>query len=106
MSGLEPAREFWNGIYSKDCNRYYCILVILILSNVVSNISEIYLTYFYIQNVDIAAIQESVRWTSLVVQWLRLGASIAGGMDSIPGWGTKIPHSTWCSQKKKESVHR
>ena len=81
-------------------------MVILILSNIVSNISEIYLTYFYIQNVDIAAIQESVRWTSLVVQWLRLGASIAGGMDSIPGWGTKIPHSTWCSQKKKESVHR
>ena len=61
MSGLEPTREFWNGIYSKDSNSCYCIRIILILSNVVSNISEIYLTYFYIQNVDIAAIQESVR---------------------------------------------
>ena len=67
MSGLEPAREFWNEIYSKDSNSCYCIRIILILSNVVSNISEIYLTYFYIQNVDIAAIQESVRWTSLAV---------------------------------------
>ena len=25
--------------------------------------------------------------------------SNAGGMDSIPGWGTKIPHALWCGQK-------
>ena len=36
--------------------------------------------------------------TSLVVQWLRLHASTAGGMGSIPGWRTKIPHVTWGSQ--------
>ena len=29
---------------------------------------------------------------SLVVQWLRFSASNAGGMGSIPGWGTKILH--------------
>ena len=29
-------------------------------------------------------------------QWLRLGTSTAG---SIPGWGTKIPHASWGSQK-------
>ena len=29
--------------------------------------------------------------TSLAVQWLRLHASNAGGMGSIPGLGTKIP---------------
>ena len=29
--------------------------------------------------------------TSLVVQWVRLQASIAGGTGSIPGQGTKIP---------------
>ena len=43
--------------------------------------------------------------TSLVVQWLRLCAPNAGGLGSIPGWGTrshmqlKIPHATsktWC----------
>ena len=34
--------------------------------------------------------------TSLAVQWLRLRASTAGGMGSISGWGTKIPHATWC----------
>ena len=40
--------------------------------------------------------------TSLVVQWLRLGASNAGGMGSIPAWGTKIPHAMQCSQKNKQ----
>ena len=39
--------------------------------------------------------------TSLVVQWLRLQASIAGGMGLIPGWGTKIPHAMQCSQTNK-----
>ena len=28
-------------------------------------------------------------------------ASTAGGTGSIPGQGTKIPHATWHSQKKK-----
>ena len=37
--------------------------------------------------------------TSLVVQWLRLCACNAGDVGSIPGWGTKIPHASWCSQK-------
>ena len=37
--------------------------------------------------------------TSLVVQWLRCHTSTAGGMGLIPGWGTKIPHDTWCGQK-------
>ena len=32
--------------------------------------------------------------TSLMVQWLQLRAPNAGGMGSIPGWGTKIPHAT------------
>ena len=36
----------------------------------------------------------------LVVQWLGLHTSSAGGRGSIHGWGTKIPHGTWCSQKK------
>ena len=40
--------------------------------------------------------------TSLVVQWLRLHTSNAEGMGLIPGQGTKIPHATWCSQKKKK----
>ena len=33
-----------------------------------------------------------------MVQWLRLHASTAGGMDSIPGQGTKILYASW--QKK------
>ena len=31
--------------------------------------------------------------TSVVVQWLRLPAYNAGGADSIPGQGTKIPQA-------------
>ena len=37
--------------------------------------------------------------TSLVVQWLRLCASNAGGVGLIPGWGMKIPHVSQHSQK-------
>ena len=37
--------------------------------------------------------------TSLMVQWLRLQTSTAGGMDSIPGWGTKILYAVQHSQK-------
>ena len=38
---------------------------------------------------------------SLEFQWLRCHASTAGGIGSIPGQGTKIPHATQSSQKKK-----
>ena len=37
--------------------------------------------------------------TSLVVQWLRLHASNARDMASIPGQGTKIPHAMHRSQQ-------
>ena len=30
-----------------------------------------------------------------------LCASTAGGMGSTSGWGTKIPHASRCSKKKK-----
>ena len=45
-----------------------------------------------------------MKWigTYLVVQWLRLHASTARDVGSIPGWGTKIPHAMWCSQKVKK----
>ena len=36
-----------------------------------------------------------------MVQWLRLSTSSGRGMGSIPGQGTKIPHATWHSKKKK-----
>ena len=40
---------------------------------------------------------------SPVVQWLRLHASNAGGVGSIPGQGTKIPHASQCGQIKKKT---
>ena len=43
-----------------------------------------------------------IRGTCLVVQWLGLCASTSENMGLIPGWGTKIPHAPWHSQKKKK----
>ena len=40
--------------------------------------------------------------TSLVVQWLRLHASMARDVGSIPGQETKIPHK---KKKKLEYTH-
>jgi len=40
--------------------------------------------------------------TSLAVHWLRLHTSTAGGMGSIPGWGTKILHATRKTWPKKK----
>ena len=42
---------------------------------------------------------ENLPWASLVVQLLRLCASIAEGTGLIPGWGTKILNDTWRGQK-------
>ena len=46
-------------------------------------------------------IQYPMIGTSLAVQWLKLCASIAGGMGSISGWGTKILHAAWRGQKSQ-----
>ena len=40
--------------------------------------------------------------SSLVVQWLRLLASTAGGTSLTPGWRTKILHATCHGQNIKE----
>ena len=40
--------------------------------------------------------------TSLAVHWLRLLASIAGVMGSIPDWRTSIPQAEWHGLKKKK----
>ena len=37
-----------------------------------------------------------------MVQWLRLRASSAGGVGSIPGQGTKIPYAS-CALKNKQT---
>ena len=36
--------------------------------------------------------------TNLVVEWLKLHASNAGGMSSVPAGGTKIPHTVKCGK--------
>ena len=60
------------------------------------------ITFFLILN--LSTIKKTYNpGTSLVVQWLRLHASIAGGMGSIPGQGAKIPHAVWHGQKQKQN---
>ena len=41
-----------------------------------------------------------------MVQWLRLHTSKAGDAGSILGWGTKIPHVAWHSEKVKNSFKK
>ena len=50
---------------------------------------------------DSLGFRNADRGTSLVIQWLRLHTSTAGGTGSIPVQGTKIPHAVWRSQKKR-----
>lgn len=41
--------------------------------------------------------------TFLEVQWLSLQTSNAGGIGSIPGWGTKVPstcHVVWQNKNR------
>ena len=52
----------------------------------------------------VAKEREKNIWTSLAVQQLRLCTSSAGGVGSIPGWGTKIWHATWCGQSLKTKI--
>ena len=51
-------------------------------------------------------IRLAVWGTSLAVQWLRLHASTAGGMGSIPGQGTKFPTCMLrgAAKKKKKNL--
>ena len=42
--------------------------------------------------------------TSVVVQWLRLRASTAGGTGLILGWEAKIPHPGPAKKKKSQKV--
>ena len=51
-----------------------------------------------------AASQVTLKGTSLVVQWLRLCTSNVRDKGSTPGWGTKISHAMWCSQKNKNAI--
>ena len=40
------------------------------------------------------------------IQWLALYASLQGAQVLISGWGTKIPHVVWNSQKRQEKRGR
>ena len=46
-------------------------------------------------------VQERMSGTSLAIQWLKICASNAGYVGSIPA-GTKIPYAVQCGQKRKE----
>ena len=60
------------------------------------------LSFFFIAG-NLLEYRRAEGGTSLEAQWSRLCASNAGSMDSVHGWATKIPHTTWHSQKKSWS---
>ena len=53
---------------------------------------------------SINAVQKESTGASLAVQWLGLHTSSAGGMGSVPGWGTKISQPK--KQKKMNRVNK
>ena len=56
---------------------------------------------------DCGEVKEAVDiGTSLLVEWLRLYASYAGGMGPTPGPGTKILHALGHSQKKSMDLKK
>ena len=57
-----------------------------------------------LQNAKKCHWKRATRGTSLVVEWLSLYASTAGGTGWIPVWGTKIPHAAWYSQKQQRAL--
>ena len=59
---------------------------------------KVYVVWF----AGLITLSEENVWTSLVVQWLRLCISTAGGVGLIPGRGAKIPHAMQCGQKKRK----
>ena len=62
---------------------------------------EIYLLVRVLsKNLTLVKEKKEEKGTSSVVHWLRLQASIAGGVGSVPGWGV-ILHAVWHGQKKK-----
>ena len=50
------------------------------------------------------SIKKPDRGTLLVVQWLRICASIAAGMGLIPGQGPKIPYAIRPKGEKKKET--
>ena len=54
--------------------------------------------------INVTYLTSDVDGTSLVIQWVRLYASTAGGMGLIPGWGTKIPHAVALPKGKNKQA--
>ena len=70
--------------YSTYCNDNFMMYVRLVTLNTLESIISQYKT-----RKKTTTFKSNGSWTSLVVQWLRLHTSSAGGMGSIPGRGAK-----------------
>ena len=61
--------------------------------------------YFLLKFLNLLKKIYSLDGTSLVVQWLRLCTSTAGGEGSNPGCGTNIPGAAQCGQNSFLKIH-
>ena len=59
----------------------------------------IYICFFWYKK---AIFKKEYRGLPWCCQWLWFSVSSAGGVSSIPGWGTKIPHAARCSQNNNK----
>ena len=50
---------------------------------------------------QVRSLKNNLRRTSLVVQWLRLPASNAGGSDPTADWGTRISYAATKNKKQE-----
>ena len=88
--------------YSKSsAQRQFIAVIAYIKKEGRSQISNLTLQPKELEKEEQTKLKASGRGTFLAVQWLRLRASNAGGVGSIPGQGTKILLATWHSQKKE-----
>ena len=55
--------------------------------------------FLYVSHFNKKVFKNSTIGTHLVVKWLRLCSSNAGGLGLISCRGTKILHAMWCRQK-------
>ena len=56
------------------------------------------LVYYSSEKLSMFSVDKA--WTSLVVQWLRLGTSNAGDIASVSGQATEIPHALLKTKSK------
>lgn len=107
---VAPGRghDFKNGGLGSMCNWKMVSDTIFFLTTGVSNVElEEWNSAWLLMLLRAGSCREGLTkelGTSLMIQWLRCHVSNAGGADSIPGWGARIPQASWPRKPKKHKI--